>query len=198
MSDKVQENITSWKNALLEGYFEKHHCYGPKHVFEPAQAIKDFISRLPRKDRVLEIGIGRGHTILWFKRHFKECYGCDIADTYMLDEMLRNVSLGIVDGTGSLDIYNDDTFDLAYTMNVLHHLEYEQVLRYIEESWRVSRAIYHYLLPGDHMAVRNSGSLDTSYSTDPETLKEDMVAMGIPTDLVLVENNMIHLIAEKP
>lgn len=141
-----ETNVRRWKEILRAGYFDHHAHYRHRRPYQPPFLLEQ-ISVLSPRETCLEIGIGCGRVSQLVAPHFSRMIGCDIADTYFREPALAGVELHVVDGTGALP-FADDAFDCVYSMNVMHHLTWDQVLRYIRESQRVTRSgglLFHYL-----------------------------------------------------
>ena len=94
-------------------------------------------------DRVLELGCGLGRIGRQMATECAHWTGVDISQS-MIDhaqERLKdhdNVSLYALERS-SLDMFDDDSFDKAYSMAVLCHMDKEDLFLYLEELARVVR-----------------------------------------------------------
>lgn len=194
MSDTVDGNIQKWKETIEGGYFDKHHHYTDRPYFVPP-ALSNLVyggMALDARGSCLEIGVGYGRVARFAVSQFRRVYGCDISDKHFPSLLTFGIEPSVVSGTGSLEGYDDNQFDLVYSMNVLQHLTPDQVKLYLKESWRVTKSggyIFHYLLHlhGQEGGTWSGPSLDFTYSIRPETVTAILDDYGIPSKDVKLE-----------
>lgn len=76
--------------------------------------------------RVLLAGCGRGDHVPWFREHGATVVGVDVSETairHARDRFGDEAAFHRADLTASLDVADDDTFDLVFSNLVLSHVE---------------------------------------------------------------------------
>jgi ubiquinone/menaquinone biosynthesis C-methylase UbiE len=93
-------------------------------------------------NNVLDVGCGTGLFADCFKGKYT---GIDINQEYIkMAETKGNGTFLVADAT-SLP-FNDKTFDLVFTMGVLHHINKQEREKMLNEMWRVCKADGHILI----------------------------------------------------
>jgi SAM-dependent methyltransferase len=100
------------------------------------QRLSYAYSRLQSGQRCLEVGPGRGYltTMMWRQKKFEEVHAIDIVDRVLPKNVLfQKMSVDSLE-------YEDKHFDCVICMEVLEHLDDEQLYRGLAEIRRVSRS----------------------------------------------------------
>jgi SAM-dependent methyltransferase len=153
-------------------YAELFDAFPDHSVFLETEAERDAFGRRcaamirPLADdgqRVLEVGCGRGDVLLELARTGLRCWGIE-PSRHMLDLGRTTPGDGLppvqlAQGTADRLEFDDASFDLVFSQQVLEHLHPEDVPRHFREAWRVLR-------PGGRLAVetpnRRTGPQDIS------------------------------------
>ena len=99
---------------------------------------------LPAGARILDVGCGKGYLLYEFTRVVPgaEVRGIDIS-TYAIEHAKEEVRPFLDPGSATELPYDDDTFDLVVSVNVLHNLYAADLDRAIAEIERVGRGAKH-------------------------------------------------------
>ncbi|MDQ2809951.1 MAG: class I SAM-dependent methyltransferase [Chloroflexota bacterium] len=90
--------------------------------------------RLRPSDRVLELGCGNGKFLLWNRDLAGLSVGVDPAPLFA-DQALAELDL--VQGDARLLPFPNRSFSKAWSIDVLEHLDHEDIRRYLAEAYRV-------------------------------------------------------------
>jgi len=90
--------------------------------------------RLRPTDRVLELGCGNGKFLLWNRDLVGLSVGVDPAPLFA-DQALAELDL--VQGDARLLPFPNRSFSKAWSIDVLEHLDHEDIRRYLAEAYRV-------------------------------------------------------------
>lgn len=89
---------------------------------------------------VLDIGSGTGKLVKYLRRLGIEAYGIEIS-TYALESSEKETRPFIRKGDIGKIPYDDDSFDLVVSFDVLEHIERSKIKKAAEEAIRVSRKL---------------------------------------------------------
>jgi len=93
-------------------------------------------SRIGPGSRVLEVGCGTGNYILAIADITgAQCAGIDISEPMLAHARMRGGSVAFAWGTADCLDFDDASFDLVYSVDVIHHLG--AVVPYAREAYRV-------------------------------------------------------------
>ena len=153
-------------------YAELFEAFPDHTVFLETEAERDAFGRrcaamvrplAEAGQRVLEVGCGRGDVLVDLARAGLRCWGIE-PSRHMLD-LGRTAPGGgapevrLSHGTADRLEFEDRSFDLVFSQQVLEHVHPEDVPRHFREAWRVLR-------PGGRLAVetpnRRTGPQDIS------------------------------------
>lgn len=115
------ETIYDRKDTPISDYPKKFICY----------LIKRF--ELKKKQKVLELGCGRGEFLNEFVNNGLEGHGIDISD--YCKEFFQNLNFKKVDMSNEKLPYEDNFFDIVYSKSVIEHFYYPNII--FEEAYRV-------------------------------------------------------------
>jgi ubiquinone/menaquinone biosynthesis C-methylase UbiE len=120
---------------------------------EIMHALQTLAADVERTDtRILEIGCGTGRWIVELTEPMRHCYGLDPSAGMLQQAQQRTARVGRngiptitwVQGRGEHLPIPDDSFDLLYAVNVIHHITEQRA--FIDEAYRVLR-------PGGRLAI---------------------------------------------
>lgn len=143
---ELRKSLTADQRNVLgqfgEEYFDGATGYGGYHYDgRHAKAAAKMIAKysLVENSRVLDVGCAKGFVVREFQKlGIQHAYGCDVS-AYAIDqahpEVKSNLSMMSAD---SLD-YPDSSFDLVFSLDVIHNLAPTACDRAITEMKRVSR-----------------------------------------------------------
>lgn len=119
--------------------------WGQDHVWNEIQM---FLAN--SKGRVLDIACGTGVTINIVSTNKNlEVHGCDISDFFIQRAIANGIDkkyLRICDAT-HMDCYVDDFFDYSYSIGSLEHFTEEGILKFINETHRITKSISFHMVP---------------------------------------------------
>ena len=98
----------------------------------------------PTEARIMEIGCGTGRWLAELATPARRCYGLDPSRGMLRQAQQRTASLHLIRGRGERLPLPDNSFDLLYAVNVIHHIPGQRA--FIEEAYRVLR-------PGGRVAI---------------------------------------------
>jgi ubiquinone/menaquinone biosynthesis C-methylase UbiE len=92
-------------------------------------------------DRVLDVGCGKGFLLYEFTQVMPglEVVGLDISD-YAIEHAKQEVKPFLVQGHANALPFEDNAFDLVFSLNTLHNLQCFDLDRALREMERVSKA----------------------------------------------------------
>lgn len=137
----ISGSIAQWRRLHDDGYFQKH---ASTFNYPTSRFMSEFFKKFVKPqqtDDVLEIGCGYGALMYAVAKEVNSITGLDI---HRYPVMLAN-SLVLKD-TGNAQVfeyngkdipYNDDTFHVVYSCNLMQHLPKDLVHRLITEACRV-------------------------------------------------------------
>jgi len=115
------ETIYSKGNTPITDYPKKFIIY----------LIKRF--EIKKKQKVLELGCGRGEFLNEFVNNGLEGYGVDISN--YCKEFFPNINFKKTDMTNEKLPYEDNFFDIVYSKSVIEHFYYPNII--FDEAYRV-------------------------------------------------------------
>lgn len=123
-----------------------------------------YLRRVGPTDEVLEVGCGLGEQARWFAERCRRYTGIDISEEVLTlrGELPANTDLRIVDAV-NLAPFADDSFDVAFSSQLVEHLHPEDVPAHMEEVARVLRPGGRYMLETPN---RVTGPHDVSRAFD--------------------------------
>lgn len=135
----LRNNQEVWNRLHREGY----RGYSGKE--RALKWLKLLLLNLPERINenmvLLDIGCGKGHWMEAFSPLVGEVHGVDISEEAVkLGRQrlshLENVYFNVTEGD-NLSMFNDETFDLVYSVHCFQHIPKKATLSYMIESWRV-------------------------------------------------------------
>jgi len=125
--------------------------------------------------RVLDLGCGIGRVMLYLAPRCTELYGVDVSNRMLgrAHERLRDVPNAHLLGVSGRDLHPlpGDYFDFAYSLQVFHHLEREDVMRYFAELMRVLKPDGRAYLQFLNLEIETLASEFYEYAMDSELLQ---------------------------
>jgi SAM-dependent methyltransferase len=128
--DAVEQSIAFSGRGV--DYFAEHKALhlvalARRHLGDPAELS------------ALDLGCGIGATDAFVAESFGELHGADIAADAISRAARANPAVTYTPYDGTRLPYDDGAFDLAFTINVLHHVPVDQRARFAAEMSRVVR-----------------------------------------------------------
>lgn len=134
-----------------QGKYTDEFIYGRYQMFEE---IDQILSKLPKGAKVLDLGCGTGHFSTYIQTLGYEVTGLD-PSTKMLDYARQNFpNITFVEGYSNALPFEDNTFDLIISIEVLRYLDTKIVI----ESYK---DIHRTLKPGGKMFITHVNTLAT-------------------------------------
>jgi SAM-dependent methyltransferase len=123
--------------------------YNERFAGPPQQEIMHALQTLaaeakPTDARILEIGCGTGRWLAELAKPARHCYGIDPSAGMLRQAQQRPAPIDLIHGRGEHLPIPDDSFDLLYAVNVIHHITGQRA--FIDEAYRVLR-------PGGRLAI---------------------------------------------
>lgn len=151
--------------ADLTDYAEEefHHRAGAiRPLFLSARIKMDMMSKMLRPspdDRILDIGCGKGQFLFYNRASCERLVGID-AGAHFAPEPLATVDL--TRGDIRLLPFEDESFDKAYSLDVLEHLDEDGVTAMLAEARRVLKPggklfLYSHVMMSSRLAVFQRG-----------------------------------------
>ncbi len=135
-----------------------------EHREKVAATYAPFTRLVGRDHDVLEIGCGNGVQMQALAPVNRRCVGIDISAEVLDHQALmpENVELVVADAT-DLSVFAPDSFDVAFSSQLIEHLHPDDLPRHFSEVARVLRSGGRYVLETPH---RLTGPHDVSYHFD--------------------------------
>jgi ubiquinone/menaquinone biosynthesis C-methylase UbiE len=175
-SEKINQTLSPWGQE--QEFYTR--CKVPL-LREAFEAV-----RTERPLRALDVGCGVGLIHPHLAPSVDELHGIDVSEDSISLAKRNNPSVHYLAHQGDTLPYDDDTFDCAYAICVLHHVPRAQWLGFISEMVRVVRpdgvvlVIEHNPLnPATQWVVRSCEFDQGAVLLAPWTLRRTMSAAGI-------------------
>lgn len=141
-AEKTPEVVAIAKQYGFD-YFDGDRKYGYGGYYYDGRWVsvaKDIIEffKLGVSSAVLDIGCGKGFLVKDMLNQDMDAYGLDISP-YAILSTPADIREALVTGTAERLPYEDKSFDLVLSINTLHNLPREGVIRALKEIERVSR-----------------------------------------------------------
>lgn len=113
-------------------------------------------------DSVLEIGTGNGDGVKKMLAAGKKARGVEYSN-YLYENLLKNKFPGgeVIEGDGSALIFEDNSFDMTVSFDVLEHMPEEKAIKAVQEIARVTKKYFFGTISSDldmnqkyHLTVR--------------------------------------------
>lgn len=123
-----------WDGSRSTGY----GGYSYDGRWEPIaeQFIKHY--NLKFGDKVLDVGCGKGFLLYELSKKGLDVYGIDISK-YALEKAKEEIKDRLTEGVAQAIPYEDNSFDLVYSINTLHNLYCYDLKEALKEIQRVGR-----------------------------------------------------------
>lgn len=123
-------------DAILDNYFDE------KEFFKTGRdTVKFFVKQnlINPESKTLHIGCGIGRIEKHLIKDVKECYGVDISEVMIKKAVSHNRSKNVffVSNDGKSLPFENDFFDLVYSVLVFQHMPRKMFLQYLKEVKRV-------------------------------------------------------------
>lgn len=133
----MKESIKEAKEALQ--FYNKHAKIYAEHTSEKLMQfqLNHFISLLPKKAKVLDLGCGAGRDSQYFKEDGFEVVGIDISDNMLKEAKVRAPDVTFKKMDMKKLEFPDDYFDGVWIMATLHTVEKKDAMQSLKEAARV-------------------------------------------------------------
>lgn len=116
-----------------QGKYTNEFIYGRYQIFDEIDRV---LTALPKGSRILDLGCGTGHFSNYMRQRGYEVVGLD-PSTKMLDFAKKNFpEIEFVEGISSALPFNDNSFDLIISIEVLRYLHPKDVVDSYSEVYR--------------------------------------------------------------
>ena len=162
--DRTQVSLEAYDELFRTITWHDGHLKTEERRLRARESYKPFLRMVGRDQDVLELGCGNGAQMQTLGPLNKRCVGVDISQIVLDHQatMPPNVELKVADAT-NLIIFEDDSFDVAFSTQLIEHLHPEDVQRHFDEVARVLRPGGRYICETPHPY---SGPHDISFHFD--------------------------------
>jgi len=168
-------HITSSYNRVSGGYNGR---YEQNPLAGVAATLRDLVTQIGAR-RVLEVGCGTGHWLETLAPDLDLIVGLDPSTGMLTQAQARPGEIALVNGRDDALPFADDSFDLVYVVNALHHFN---------DKPGFPAAVKRLLRPGGALAlighdVPSAVGHWTLYEYFPETVAIDLARYPLWTDV---------------
>jgi pseudaminic acid biosynthesis-associated methylase len=145
---QMTSQLARWTSTFGQGFTDRNALspeemdarYAREYGVSRTMMNREFLDRLPRNTRILEVGSNIGNQLLYLQAMgFTELWGLEAAD-YALDlARTRTKGINLVKGSAFDLPFKDRWFDLVFTSVVLIHIGPDDLPRALAEISRCSR-----------------------------------------------------------
>ena len=145
---KDTHQIQNWAGQFGEEYTDRNaqtlkemeDSYLDKYGISRTELNENFIKKIDRSSRILEVGSNIGNQLLCLqKMGFKDLYGIEVQNYAVELSKSRTKGINITENSGFDIPYKDKYFDLVFTSGVLIHIAPSDISRIMEEIHRSTR-----------------------------------------------------------
>jgi 2-polyprenyl-3-methyl-5-hydroxy-6-metoxy-1,4-benzoquinol methylase len=170
----------------------RHTNYGIRTI-TPHRMVLQTIPKLVNHEvqTVLEIGCGRGILLKSFELHGFNVIGTEIVGDLICHELAPYLTYpySIVD----LPRIESETIDFVLSVDVLDHISHDEVLRGIQESWRIASKGMCILVNGESESPHQTVRLDSSWWRE----KIESVVSNNPIEVLLDKSGACRFLVWK-
>ena len=126
--------------------------------------------------KILDIACGTGKVIKILEKNLniQNIHGCDISDFLIEKAKLKGIGIDRLKVCDATDLpYKDDEFDYNYSIGSLEHFTKDGIIKFLEESKRVTKFTGYHLIP-----VSRSG-MDEGWITNYQSYFNNSVTWWI-------------------
>jgi pseudaminic acid biosynthesis-associated methylase len=140
----MTEQIDFWKSKFGDNYTRRNSGdfdlqYKEKYGVTRTKINKDFLGKLNKNSRMLEVGCNKGMQLEILKKMgFKNLAGVEVNDS-AVHSARKDRDLCIFNGSAFDLPFNNNYFDLVFTSGVLIHIAPKDLHKAIKEIIRVSK-----------------------------------------------------------
>jgi len=162
--DRTRASIDAYDELFSTITWHDGHLKTVERRDKVRDSYKPFLRMVGRDQDVLELGCGNGAQMRALGPLNRRCVGIDISETVLDNQavMPSNVELRVADAT-NLFLLEDDSFDVAFSTQLVEHIHPEDVQRHFDEVARVLRPGGRYICETPHPLT---GPHDVSFHFD--------------------------------
>lgn len=121
-----------YDSSWINGGYPIQSCWGCRFAV-------DIITRVPFHS-VLDAGAGNGALVRLMRKHGKNAYGIELSTAVLEKECPDLIKSGFVENGILTNLpYEDNSFDMVFSSDVLEHIDPEEAEKVVQELVRVSR-----------------------------------------------------------
>lgn len=142
------KQLQKWNDAFGKEYTDRNSfsisklddLYKKKYGITRTKLNTDFIGKLSKNIKILEVGSNVGNQLLVLqKMGFKNLFGLEPMEYAVALSKKRSIGINIIRGSAFDIPFRDDYFDLVFTSGVLIHISPKDVKKALQEIYRCSR-----------------------------------------------------------
>ena len=143
----ITKQLKKWKNSFGKEYTDRNsfsvaqldNLYKKRYGLTRTKLNIDFIGKLNKKIKILEVGSNVGNQLLMLqKMGFKNLFGLEPLEYAVELSKKRSIGINIIQGSAFDIPFKDNYFDLVFTSGVLIHINPKDIRKAMKEIYRCS------------------------------------------------------------
>ena len=127
------------KRNTFKSYKEWNNFYKKRYNFTKEEINKDFLKKIPKKIKILEVGCNIGNQLnCLYKMGFKNLYGIELQKECLKIIEKKKKFIKVVNGSADYLPFKNNSFDLVFTNNVLIHISPKEINNVVDEIYRTT------------------------------------------------------------
>ena len=127
------------KRNTFKSYDDWNNFYKKRYNLTKEEINKDFLGKLPKKIKILEVGCNIGNQLsCLYKMGFKNLYGIELQKKCLMIIKKKKKFINVVNGSADYLPFENNSFDLVFTNNVLIHISPSEIKNIVNEIYRIS------------------------------------------------------------
>ena len=127
------------KRNTFKSYKEWNNFYKKRYNFTKEEINKDFLKKIPKKIKILEVGCNIGNQLnCLYKMGFKNLYGIELQKECLKIIEKKKKFIKVVNGSADYLPFKNNSFDLVFTNNLLIHISPKEINNVVDEIYRTT------------------------------------------------------------